>query len=203
MSDADSFSYVSVEDYLKREETAPMRHEYVRGRLFAMTGSSEAHNVICGNLFSKLHAHLRGTGCCAYIHDMKVRIDAADCFYYPDLMVSCETFVPNAVFKASPVLIAEVLSPSTRQIDMREKLVAYQQLETLREYAIIHQRRPRIELHRKNIDASCTTHVFTGADAICFGSLQPQLTVYLSEIYEGLSFPSIVEEDEEETCAPY
>jgi len=112
---------MATDEYLEFEEQAAVRHEYVRGQIFAMTGSAEAHNVISGNLFAALHNFLQGTGCRVFQNDMKVRVEAADCFYYPDIMVTCEPYEAKSVFKNSPRLIIEVLSPSTKHIDRREK----------------------------------------------------------------------------------
>lgn len=79
---------LSPEDYLEGEKQSEFRHEYVAGYVYAMTGASEAHNLIAGNLHAALHAHLRGGSCRVFINDMKVRV--ADAFYYPDLMVCCD-----------------------------------------------------------------------------------------------------------------
>ncbi|MBX9696154.1 MAG: Uma2 family endonuclease, partial [Cyanobacteria bacterium] len=143
---------MTAQEYLEFEETASIRHEYVHGKVFSMTGATEAHNLICGNLFALLHAYLSGTGCRVFMVDMKVRVEAADCFYYPDIMVTCEPFDGKSVYKSLPRLIIEVLSPSTRQIDRREKLVAYQQISTLRQYVLVHQNNQRVEVHRMKAD---------------------------------------------------
>jgi Uma2 family endonuclease len=130
---------------------------------------------------------------------MKVRVEVADCFYYPDIMVTCEPFQPKSVHKASPVLIIEVLSPSTKQIDRREKLVAYQQLTSLREYVIVHQNRPLIELHRKELNGNWTVSTLRMPDQLSFQSLPDEpLEVPVRDIYEDFNFSSIVEESEED-----
>ncbi|MBA3993655.1 MAG: hypothetical protein C0469_09015 [Cyanobacteria bacterium DS2.3.42] len=79
--------YVSVEEYLASEERSMLRHEYVDGRLFAMADSTLKHNILSGNLFSLLHAKAKNGQCRVFIHAVKVRVEATNSFYYPDVMV--------------------------------------------------------------------------------------------------------------------
>lgn len=199
MSESENLRYISAGEYLDSEERASTKHEYVRGQVFAMSGASEAHNVICGNLFAKLHELLRGTGCRAFIADMKVRVQAEDSFYYPDIMVSCEPFEAKSVVKHAPRLIVEVTSPSTRQIDRREKLVAYRQLPSLRQYAIVHQNKVFIELYTRISETEWQQLTLTRSDELCLEALPDSaLIVPVSSIYEGVNMPSMVEEGEQE-----
>lgn len=199
MSRLSEIPNLSVEEYLKFEETSNRRHEYVAGQIFAMSGSTEGHNVICVNLVALLYTHLRGTGCRAFTNDMKVRIEAANSFYYPDIMVTCEPLDAKSVFKKAPVLIAEVLSPSTKHIDRREKLVAYRHLTSLIEYVVVHQDRYRIEVHRKNAGEVWQGTLVGKNDVLSLTSVPPGiLEVPVTAIYEPLVFESVVEEDDEE-----
>jgi Uma2 family endonuclease len=189
---------LTVEEYLELEERSNVRHEYIDGQIFAMTGNTESHNVVCGNLYSLIHAHVRGTGCRAYINDMKVHVKVDHSFYYPDIMATCEPFEAKSVFKSLPVLIVEVLSPSTRQVDRREKLVAYRKLSSLREYVIVSQDRKQIEIHRKRSDWQWEIETLQGSDDLCLQSLGEQLRIPVSAIYEDVVLPPLVEEPEEE-----
>lgn len=78
------------DDYLAWEQDQPTRSEYVDGEVFAMSGASDAHGTAAGNLFAGLHAHLRGTPCKPFIADMKVHVEAANSFFYPDILVTCD-----------------------------------------------------------------------------------------------------------------
>ena len=80
-------SYLTVEEYLKAEESSFIRHEYLGGQVFASSGASEEHNLIAGNILALLRPHLRGTDCRAFVSDMKVKIQVknVDIFYYPDV----------------------------------------------------------------------------------------------------------------------
>jgi Uma2 family endonuclease len=194
---------LTVEEYLAQEQLASVRHEYVNGQLFAMTGASDAHNVICGNLFALIHQHLKGSGCRAYINDMKVRIDVANSFYYPDIMVTCEPIDAKSAYKQLPVLIVEVLSPSTSHIDRREKLVAYRHLNSLRQYLIVHQNRYRIEAYRKDKNGQWEVTVITRNDMVSFTALPCELEISTEVIYEGVALQPTVEEDNDEEKYEY
>ena len=120
----------------------PVKHEYGAGQIFAMVGVSRDHNRIALNLFKLLEAHLYGGPCQIYVAEVKVRVEKADAFYYPDIAVTCDASDTEKYYLTHPCLIVEVLSPSTEGIDRREKLMAYQQLESLQEY-ILYLRRKR------------------------------------------------------------
>jgi Uma2 family endonuclease len=142
---------LSVEDYLRYEEGSEVRHEYVSGILYAMSGVSEPHHLIAGNLFAALHAHLHGGPCRTYMSDFKLRlqIDQEDLFYYPDLMVACEREGVQKYYLRYPKLIVEVLSPSTASIDRREKRIHYAQIRTMEEYVIASQEDYQVFYHCK------------------------------------------------------
>jgi len=82
---------MSVEEYLEFERTSEERHEFIDGEVHAVSGSSEAHNRVAGNIFAALHSRLRGGKWSVYMNDFKVRLEVArrDVFYYPDVVVSC------------------------------------------------------------------------------------------------------------------
>lgn len=190
---------MTEEEYLRREGSATIRHEYVEGYVFAMTGATEAHNVICGNIFTFLHGRLSGGPCRAFINDMKVNVKSARAYYYPDIMVTCEPFDAKSVYKSAPVLLVEVLSPSTSAIDRREKLIAYQKLQTLKEYLIVHQDRQQVEIHQRTSERNWECLIVTPGDELLLESL-PGGPVSLSFelIYRGYDPPRRVKEIEED-----
>ena len=134
------------EEYLEYECNQSIRHELVDGYLYAMTGASDRHEEIALNLAAALRMHLRDTPCRVYKGDLKIRI--ADDFYYADVFVRCEAHRRDPYFKTDPVLIAEVLSPSTQRYDRGDKRLAYQSLPTLREYILIAQDHMAVEVYR-------------------------------------------------------
>ncbi len=103
--------------------------------------AGEWHNRIALNLSVLLRSAARGTGCGVYISDMKLRIAGGRAYYYPDFMLNCEPATPEVIFKDAPCLVAEVLSPSTAAVDMREKLQAYCAIESLRYYLLVDSER--------------------------------------------------------------
>ena len=169
---------MTPDDYLAHEHGQEVRHELVDGYLYAMTGASDRHEEIALNLASALRIHLRGGPCRAYKGDLKIR--AADDFYYPDVFVRCGEERGDPYFKTDPVVIAEVLSPSTQRHDRGDKRLAYRRLPTLREYVLIAQDRPRVELLRRGEEAP--TVLERPSDVLVLDSLGFSMT--LAELYE-------------------
>jgi Uma2 family endonuclease len=184
---ANKLTYISVQEYLANEEGASLRHEYVDGRTFAMSGTTRKHNLIAGSIYSKLREHLRGKRCSAYMSDVKARVEATNSFYYPDVMVACDKFDKKSVFTAHPVLIGEVLSPKTAATDRREKAYAYKQIESLHEYLIVHQSRKRAELHRKNAHGNWDVFEFGPGTELTLESIPGGVfKLSMIEIYEDV-----------------
>lgn len=190
---------MTPDDYLKFESRSSIRHEYIDGQVYAMTGGTAAHNLLCRNLVAALHRHLDGSPCRVQFADIKVHVQSANCFYYPDVLVTCERFEPKAIITKEPVLIFEVSSPSTKLTDKREKLANYRKIRSLHEYAIVHQSKMLIELWRKNAEGKWIAHQLGGQDTISFQSIPMKpLEIMVQKIYDGLDLPMLVEEDEEE-----
>ena len=147
MSVVSKLERITVDEYLDGEERGDVRHEYVDGVIYAMVGASVRHNLITGGLFSLLYRQLRGSSCYVFQSDMKVRVDQA--FYYPDIVVTCGDLDPGARYLSDPVLIAEVLSPSTEAKDRLEKMVSYQSLPSLKEYLLVAQDKVLVEILRR------------------------------------------------------
>ena len=105
---------ISVEEYLRGGPLSEVRHEYVDGEVFAMAGSSRAHNAIPLNFASGLRHHLRGKPCGVYMADVKARLPAhlQDTFYYPDVMVGCDERDIHDLYLRFPKLIIDYISTS-------------------------------------------------------------------------------------------
>ncbi|HKX27605.1 MAG TPA: Uma2 family endonuclease [Blastocatellia bacterium] len=182
-------SRLTPEEYLAFEEQSNVRHEYVAGWTFAMAGAGDRQILIVGNLFARLRAHLRGTICQVYQSGMKVLIEAANTFYYPDVFVTCETVKANTYFKNQPCLIIEVLTPGTESTNRREKLAAYFRLESLREYLLIDQDRQRIEFYRRGLEGRIQLQMLGPGDRVQFESLpNGLLAMTVEEVYEDVVF---------------
>jgi Uma2 family endonuclease len=145
---------VSVEEYLAGELQTEIRHEYIDGQVYAMGGASRAHNLISNALAFALTPLARKRRCQLFSSDMKLKLDIAGrpVFYYPDLMLACDPDDGEQYYCSRPCLIVEVLSESTERIDRREKLLAYQTLPSLREYALVAQDARCVEIFRRAND---------------------------------------------------
>jgi Uma2 family endonuclease len=177
--------HLSVEEFLKFEEQSTIRHEYVAGEIFAMTGASVPHNMISVNLVSAFHSHLRGRPCKAFINDVKVKVKINDdeMLYYPDVLVSCGKHTHDQKYVMNPTLIIEVLSPSTEMIDRREKALTYRQIPQLEEYVLVAQRIRHVTIFRRG-EGWQPQHLSSGEDVAEFRSIE--LAVPLTQIYEGV-----------------
>lgn len=201
MNDSEQKRKITIEEYLAIEENSKVRHEFVDGQIFAMTGASNAHTVIALNIASALKTKLRGSGCTTFILDTKVHIEKRNSFYYPDVVVDCGRFAPDGAHADNPSLIFEVLSSSTAATDRREKRMAYQTIETLQAYVIVHQTKRRLEVYQRD-GADWTEAEIVGDGHIQLAVGMPcGLLLTIDEIYEGLDFeqtqPMQVQESEE------
>lgn len=176
---------LSVEEYLEFEESSSVRHEYVGGEIYAMTGGTYRHNAIAVNIVRKLADAADGTPCRVYVSDMKVRIEDSP-FYYPDVMVVCEPLASeNPVFEEKPCVIVEVVSSSTEKTDRREKLVGYQRIPTLRAYIIVAQDRKWISHYFRD-----ESGVWIRGDLVEEGRVRvpcpPGAELRVEDVYAGL-----------------
>jgi Uma2 family endonuclease len=136
--------------YLQWEATQDTKNEYFAGEVFAMVGARREHVVVAGTVFAKLREHLKGSRCQTYVSDMKLFVEAADAYFYPDVMVSCDEHDRRAdLFVEHPSLLVEVLSESTAAYDRGEKFAAYRKIESLREYLLVDIDHRRLELYRR------------------------------------------------------
>ena len=180
-------NYISPEEYLKLEELSPIKHEYIQGEVYAMAGATESHVTICVNLVKTLTDHVRGNGCNLYTGDMKARIDTANIYYYPDVMVSCDE--RDKAFKSLkkyPCLIIEVLSDGTEGFDRGDKFADYQELETLQEYVLINQKRQRVECFRRNAEGLWVLQSYTPGSEVYLASVDFRTS--MDAIYEDVVF---------------
>jgi Uma2 family endonuclease len=177
--------YMTEEEYLEFEESSPMRHEYVNGAVYAMSGATLAHNRIVSRLHVALQRRLRGRPCEVFIQDLKLKLtpDPDKFFYYPDVMVSCDRAGWYEKYITNPRLVIEVLSSSTKHIDRREKALNYHRIDTIDEYVIVAQHGYQVTAQRRA--DNWVPQVMSGPDAIAeFRSVG--VSVPLVEIYANV-----------------
>lgn len=176
---------IAVEEYLEGEKSSQLRHEYIDGQIFAMSGGSRRHNRIAGNFYRRLSDHFQGGDCEAFINDLKVPVGPS-VFYYPDVIATCEPAAENQYVCESPILLIEVISPSTEQIDRREKAKLYKQLPSLQEYVLVEQDRIAIEIHRRNGNDGWDILRFEDGDQFELTSVA--LDCNVRDFYDGIRF---------------
>jgi len=144
----------TVSDYFDAEETSGLRYEYLNGEILAMTGGSPNHNLIALNTRDALKNVLGRGGCRVYVSDLRLQTDTG-LFTYPDVLVICgrpQLASDSGITVTNPLIIAEVLSPSTRDYDRGEKFKHYRSIPSLRDYLLIDQYSVDVEHRRRDGD---------------------------------------------------
>jgi Uma2 family endonuclease len=146
----------TVEEYLALERESEIRHEYLNGEIFSMVDGSPKHNQINSNVSRSLGNQLEDRSCSVFISDQRVKIPATGLYTYPDIVVVCGEQkyeeIDGLETLLNPVLIVEVLSPTTEDYDKGRKFDNYRSIESLREYLLIAQNKSHILLHVKQSD---------------------------------------------------
>lgn len=190
-------SLTSETDYLSAEAHSTDKHEYFNGWVYPlhwnpitnMAGASDVHVKVTGNVHYAFKTHLRGKGCGLYASDMRVKVDAKDkAYFYPDVMVTYNVADQTRdTMKESPVLIVEVLSPSTKDYDKGGKFDVYRLLNSLREYVLIDPTEYLVEIFRLNEHQRWELFSFAGAESVVeFASIG--LKVPMLALYEDVVF---------------
>lgn len=184
MSQAHVHSPIDEADYLRREEAASGKHELVDGEIFAMAGASERHNRIALNIAFHLRSATRGKTCRAFMADMKLRLASGSTYYYPDAMLVCDPADDHPIYKQSPCLIAEVLSPATASIDVREKLAAYRSLASLRYYLLVDSERLWAKVYFRDEHGAWFEQELSPEDRLDVACDDARLALSLDDLYE-------------------
>lgn len=178
-----SFPTMSVEEYLACEQKGDIRREYVNGYAYALAGGSSRHNRISLNIASHFLGLAQGKPCRVYQEGMKLRTSES-VFYYPDVMVVCGRDEPDPFYEAEPCVLVEVLSPSTKNTDLREKLIAYKSLPSVQTYLIVEAERLAVRHIAKGEDGRWRQQDLTGDGDIALPCLGGVLS--LPQIYRGI-----------------
>jgi Uma2 family endonuclease len=177
---------LTVKDYLALEQDGEIRHEYVNGQIYAMSGASRKHGLIVGALFAALRPAARQRGCQLFTSDMKVRIEQTEktFFYYPDLVLTCDANDREDYYLRRPCLLFEVLSNSTERLDRHEKYAVYTQLASLQAYVLVAQDKGQVEVYRR--DSNNWIHHCYSEGSIYLNYLALDLPI--AQIYEDVTF---------------
>lgn len=187
MSSPPQFHCYTHEDYFALEQREDWRYEYCAGEIFAMAGGTESHALVGMNIGATLVNALRGKPCRVYNSGAKLYIRHHDHFCYPDAQVLCEKGIRHKRYVENPVLVVEVLSPSTESYDRGGKFEHYRSIETLGYYLLIDPDRPHVELYeRLSAEAWRLTEYREGH--LPLAGLEA--TLDLADIYAQVDFPT-------------
>ncbi len=185
--------YPTGEQYLAWEREADFKSEYLRGEIYAMSGASLEHNIISTNLTREISNQLKDRPCQVLGSDMRVQIEAADAYFYPDLSGLCGGFDFHDDRKdtyKNPQFVIEILSASTESYDRGKKFFHYQSLPSLREYVLVSQGEAVGEVYRKDGDRWIYQLLTGDGAALRLESVDCEVSI--SEIYRNVSFPAEV-----------
>ena len=177
-------TYFTPEEYIALERKAEYKSEYFDGHIIAMSGASHQHNLITGDIFYGLYPQLIGHGCEIFTSDMRVRPSLGDAYFYPDVVVVCGApEFEDDVFDTllNPIVIVEVLSPSTEAYDRGEKFTRYKHLASLQEYILVSQDKVSVEHHRRHGTQWMLSHYRALEDVLPLPSIGGKLP--LRDIY--------------------
>ena len=177
-------SPLTEDQYLAIERAAETKSEFHEGQMFAMSGGSRNHSRLSVRICALFDRLLPG-GCDTFNSDMRIKVVAADLYTYPDCSVVCgePEFIGNRQdVLLNPLLIAEVLSPSTEAYDRGEKFEMYRMMPSFREYLLIRQDRRHVEYYSKQDDGSWLLREYSGAEST-FAIARLGVQIALGELY--------------------
>ena len=189
MSTLAAQTYLTPAEYIDVERKAVTKSEYLSGQIVAMSGASNAHNIITMNTANQLYNQLFDRDCLVYASDMRVRVHAPVSYFYPDIIVVCgEPRFEDDVFDTllNPTVVVEVLSPSTAAYDRREKFTRYQQIASLKEYILISQNRIHLEHYLQEENQWRATEFQKLEDVVPVTSIECELL--LGHVYRRVTF---------------
>lgn len=183
--------YVTEAEYLELERNSEIRNEYIQGEIVAMAGASPNHNEISMTLSYLLYGHLRNNkDCKAYGESMRIKIEQADVQTYPDFSIVCgerQFTDDNPPALLNPIILIEILSPSTEQYDRGKKFQFYRQISSLQEYILIAQDSAHIERFTRKTDNLWEfTETIETDTSLSLQSID--LSLNLAEVYENVTF---------------
>ena len=184
------------DEFLDREQHSPFRHEYCQGRIEMMAGGTWIHALLSASIARLLGNALENRDCSVQGSDFLIRMLSSDMSSYPDAMVVCgkANFLDRRKLVVdNPVLVVEVLSPSTESFDLGAKLNAYKQLASLREILFIAQDQPSVEYMQKGPDG-WTSAIIEGREAI-LSLVHLQVSIPLADLYRRVTWEADVTED--------
>ncbi|BAZ90329.1 hypothetical protein NIES932_18280 [Raphidiopsis curvata NIES-932] len=186
----DKFPKLTPEEYFVWEEKQLLRHEYINGEVYAMTGGTQNHGRIASNIIFIVKGHLRGSGCQVGNSDCRVNILETKDYVYPDVSVTCDERDRTAIQAIQyPCLIVEVLSPSTASYDRGDKFRLYRRNPSLQDYLLVDAEKIAIDLYRKNDRGNWEIFNYQSGDNMELQSID--LSFPIESVYEDIIFEEL------------
>jgi Uma2 family endonuclease len=186
----DRFLKLTPEEYFIWEEQQLLRHEYLNGEVYAMSGGTQNHGRIASNIIFILKGHLRGGGCQVGNSDCRVNIFETKDYVYPDVSVTCDERDRTAIQAIQyPCLIIEVLSASTANYDRGDKFRMYRRNPSLQDYVLVDAEKIAIDLYRKNDRGNWEIFNYQSGDNIDLQSIG--LSFPIESVYEDIIFEKL------------
>ena len=174
-------------EYLEWEAQQELRHEFLDGKIYAMTSESANHDGITANFCSIVQNHLQSSVCRVFSSDVKVQTLEANSFCYPDISVTCDVQDRSANnFITHPCLIIEVLSPSTEAYDRGDKFALYRRSSSLQEYVVVSTNVMRLDVHQRNEGDRWKLISYEAGDLVELKSVNLSFSIDL--VYEDIIF---------------
>jgi Uma2 family endonuclease len=178
---------LTPEEYFVWEEQQNLRHEYLDGETYAMTGGSIKHSAIATKLARLIGNHLEGKNCQVLNSDARVQIHESDDYVYPDISVTCDQRdFTTTQYISHPCLIIEVLSPGTEAYDRNNKFKLYRRSPSLQEYVLVNTEQIEVEIFRKNDRNRWEILNFEAGDVVELESVN--FTFPIEQLYQGIIF---------------
>ncbi len=194
---AESKKIYTPEEYLEYEVNSPERHEYINGEVIPMTGGTPNHNQIALNLSGTLNFALKRQPYRVFVTDQRLWIPNPRIYTYPDVMVvqgELQLQQGRQDTITNPLMIAEVLSTSTRSYDKDKKFAAYRTINSFQEYLLIDQYTMNVEQYFKTGNNSWTFSEYNAPDTkISLNSFPFEID--LGDIYDKVELAEIEAED--------
>ena len=190
MTIAQETLYYSPAEYLELEVNSDIRHEYINGLIIPMTGGTPDHNQVAGNFYAVLNFALKRQPYRVFVTDQRLWIPNRKIHTYPDIMVVQTPLIFEEGRKdtiTNPVMIAEVLSTSTKNYDKDEKFAAYRTIPSFQEYILIDQYTMHVEQYSKTDNNKWIFSEYSNShDSLNLAAIACQ--ILLEDIYDKVDF---------------
>ncbi len=189
--------HYTIEEYLAYSEQALEKHEYYKGKIVKMSGATPIHNILAANIIYTLKTaikQLKKTNAnpekkySVLTADTPIRVESLDSFVYPDALVICEKpkmYKNSTMVITNPLLVVEVLSPSTAEYDRKQKFDYYRTIPSFQEYVLVAQDRKRISVYYRTSGDNWNINDATEAN-IELRSIGCRIEV--EDVYDGVDF---------------